>query len=96
MPGERRFVPKTDLTVSTTAVKAAEANNSRIGLILQETGGQAVRIGASDQVSTTHGLVLVASSTMLLEGSLCPTDAVWAIRDGGSDGTLVATEILAS
>jgi len=95
MSERRRFVAHDAVTVSNAAIQLVAENPSRVGLILQETGGEPVRItNDSSDVSTTKGFQLDASTDVQFQGTLCPSDPLWAIRQGGSDGTVVVTEII--
>lgn len=83
-----------DTTISSTAVLLLPANNARIGLILQETGSaQPIRFGDADVIATT-GIFVAAGLTVTLQGEVCPTGPIYAIRDGGTDGQACATEIV--
>ena len=93
MPDRRRFVAHDAVTVSNTAILLIGENKSRVGLIIQETAGQPVRVTNDESdVSTTKGLQLPASTT--LQFAVTPTDPLWAIRQGGVDGVVVVTEII--
>lgn len=91
----RRLAVNAPVTVSTTAVQLLPENHARVALILHETGGQPARFDTHDDVAATNGVLLAASTQLVWEGDACPTDAIWAIRQGGSDATVVAAEVIA-
>ncbi len=89
-----RIRPGTSTTVSTTAVSLLPANHARKGLIISETGGQAIRFLDDDtDLAATRGVYLAASSTMILWDPYCPTGPIWAIRVGGTDGAVTCSEV---
>jgi hypothetical protein len=82
------------VTVSNAAVVVAEANPLRKRLIITQTSANAVRVGTST-VSTSTGFRLGQNERYVLDGANCPTDAIYAIREGGSDGTVCVVEFTA-
>lgn len=85
----------TETAVSSSAVQVIAANLNRRKLILQNTGLNNVRIGASGVTATTGmrlgpglGVIFEAASDM----SDCPTNAIFAIRET-ADSTVFAQEV---
>lgn len=80
------------VTVSNVAIEVLAANPTRKWACISQTSANPVRIGASGVAATT-GVRLAQNGTLILEGKDCPTDAVFAIREGGVDGTCSAVEL---
>ena len=80
------------VTVSSTALIVAPANPTRRKLIVCQTSANPVRIGALGVLATT-GIRLAQGERVIFEGVDCPTDAIYAIREGGVDGTVSAIEV---
>lgn len=89
----------TDINVAAVGAAAAQvvaANTKRTYLILQNTSANPVRIGFTNAVTAATGFRLAQGERFVLEGSKdapVPTDAVFAIREGGVDGVLGGFEI---
>lgn len=82
----------TAVTVSSVAVVIAEANPNRKALLITQSSANAVRVGASTVAATT-GYRLGQNERLAFDsGRYCPTDAIYAIREGGSDGTVSVVE----
>lgn len=81
------LVNLTTKTVSTVALVVAPASPRRRRVYLVQSSANAVRIGA-DGVTATTGYRLGQNERVEIEG----TDAVYAIREGGSDGTVSGVE----
>lgn len=80
------------VTVSSTAVIVLAANATRKWACISQTSANPVRIGAAGVAATT-GVRLAQGATLILEGKDCPTDAIYAIREGGADGACSAVEL---
>lgn len=80
------------VTVSSVAILVLPANPTRKWACISQTSANPVRIGAAGVLATT-GIRLAQGGTLVLEGANCPTDAIYAIREGGSDGTCSAVEL---
>lgn len=79
-------------TVSSSAVQIIAADSTRVGLIVQNVGSVACRVGPSGVTATT-GVKVDAGQTLALDGPSTPTNAVYAIRDGASDTTVLTQGI---
>lgn len=79
------------VTVSSSAIVVLAANPKRKWAIIQQTSANPVRVGDS-LVTATTGISLAQRDKIILEGKDCPTDAIYAIREGGSDGTVSVIE----
>lgn len=78
--------------VSSSAVQVIAAGTTRRLLILQNVGAGACRIGPSGVTATT-GVKLSAGAEIIFDGSAVPTNAVYAIRDGATDTTVLAQDV---
>lgn len=79
--------------VSTSAVQLIAADAARVGLIVQNVGTTgSCRVGAASVTATT-GTRLDPGDWVAFDGSSTPTNAVYAIRDGGADATVLAQGI---
>lgn len=83
----------TPVVASTVAVQIVAANAARKGLIVTNNGPGTVRFGASD-VTSAKGAPLAAGEKVAFILPACPTSAIYAIRQDGVDGTVVAMELL--
>jgi hypothetical protein len=83
------------VTVSSTAIIVVAANATRKKVVICQTSANAVRVGALGVLATT-GIRLAQGEKLVLEGVDCPTDAIYAIREGASDGTVSAIEVAES
>lgn len=79
-------------SVSSSAVSVLASNANRKTAIIQNVGNQTVRVGVSGVTATT-GIQLVAGATLILESPYIVTGQIFAIREGGADSTVFATEI---
>lgn len=79
-------------TVSSTAVSVLAANPARRSCFIQNVGANNIRVGDSTVTATT-GLRVTAGSTLIFEMPDCPSNAIYAIREGGSDSTVLAQEV---
>lgn len=81
-----------ETAVGAAAVQVLAANASRKKLIVQNTGIGDVRIGVSGVTATT-GVKLIRNGSLLLDMPDCPTQAIFAIRDGAVSSTVLAQEV---
>lgn len=91
-----RLFNRAAVTVGVAEVQIVAANPTRKKLIICQTSANAIRVGVTGVLATT-GVRLGAAGTtndrLVLEGVDCPTDAIFAIREGGVDGTVSAIEV---
>lgn len=94
-PGTPNFT--TDVAVDNTAtgVEVLAAAATRKRLIVQNTGANPVRFSIGSNPTATHGLRLAAGESRAFDAPFCPTGAVRAIREGGSNSTVACCEITA-
>jgi hypothetical protein len=78
--------------VSSTAVSILAANAARRKLLLQNVGTAPARIGTTGVTATT-GIALPAGGVMIFDMPNCPTNVIFAIRDGLVDTIMLAQEI---
>lgn len=81
-----------ETAVSNVAVQILAANASRRGALFQNTGSANIRVGAA-AVATTTGMRLAPGDVLLFSAPFDPTNAVFAIREGGSDSIALAMEL---
>ena len=84
------------VTVSSTPIIVLAANPRRKYAVICQTSANAVRVGNSTVAATTGARLGATGTTndrLVLEGKDCPTEAIYAIREGGSDGTVTALEV---
>lgn len=81
-----------ETAVSSTAVQVAAALSTRKKLIVQNTGTGNVRIGTTGVTATT-GLRLTPGSVITFDNPNIVTNAIFAIREGGTDSIVLAQEI---
>lgn len=81
-----------ETSVAGSAVQVLAANTNRRKVIVQNTGLANVRIGVTGVTATT-GMRLVPNGHLLLEMPNCPTQAIFAIREGAVSSTVFAQEI---
>lgn len=81
-----------ETSVAGSAVQVLAANSSRRKLIVQNTGIGNVRIGVTGVAATT-GFRLTPSGTAVFDMPNCPTQAIFAIREGAVSSTVLAQEI---
>ena len=79
-------------TVSSSAVQVIASNSNRVALMIQNVGAYPCRVGVSGVTATT-GLRLDAGMALAIDGSACPTGAIFCIRDGSNDTTVLAQQI---
>lgn len=82
-----------ETAVAGSAVQILAANAAREKLILQNTGNANVRIGTTG-VTTTTGFRLTSGATIIFDDPNCPTNAIFAIREGGASSIVLAQEIV--
>lgn len=83
-------------TVGTPSVTVAVANPKRVKLVIKNTSANPVRVGFTNPQTATTGTRLAQNESFVLEGEKVPTDAVYGIREGGSDGTVSGYEMTKS
>lgn len=81
-----------ETAVSTIAVQILASNANRKKYFIQNTGAANIRVGVSGVTATT-GVRLVPSGTILMEMPNCPTQAIFAIREGSIDSIAFAQEV---
>lgn len=79
------------VTVSVAAVVVAAANARRRRLIIQQTSANPVRVGGASVTAAT-GIHLGQNERLEFSGEDVPTEAIYAIREGATDGTVVVLE----
>lgn len=96
-------VPITDNTTATlnngaetavagVAVQVLAANASRKSALIQNTGTANVRVGTTGVAATT-GFRLTPDSILTMQPPFDPTNAIFAIREGGVDSIVFALEV---
>ena len=83
----RMLVNLPAVVVSAVAVEIAPADPHRRRIFIVQSSANPVRIGAAGVTAAT-GYRLGQNERMQLEGPECPTDAIYAIREGGADGNV--------
>lgn len=81
-----------ETAVTGSAVQVLAANANREKLIVQNTGVANVRVGTTG-VTTTTGFRLTVGATVIFDEPNCPTNAIFAIREGTVSSTVLAQEI---
>lgn len=81
-----------ETSVSSSAVEVLAGNRERKKLVVQNTGADSCRIGSSG-VGATSGFRLPAGERVTFDAPFCPVSAIYAIRDGSSDTTVLAMEV---
>lgn len=79
--------------VSSTSVQVLAANPNRKAAIIQCTGAGNARVGASGVTATT-GMRVKPDGHVILRTPFCPTNAVFAIREGATDTIVLAMELV--
>lgn len=79
------------VTVSSTAIIVLAANAKRKYAVIQNLSSNAVRVGSASVTAST-GIRLAQYDRLVLEGVSVPTEDIYAIREGGSDGSCVALQ----
>lgn len=82
----------TQTSVAGSAVSIAAANGSRKAILIQNVGIANARVGVSGVTATT-GLRLTPNQYIIFEMPYCPTQEIFAIREGAISTTLLAQEI---
>ena len=75
------------ITVSTTPVALNSAGTAGVTLYVRNESANAVDVGGST-VAVGTGMSLAANTYLPFAVELAAGDQLWAIRSGGSDGTL--------
>lgn len=78
--------------VAGVAVQILAANASRQKYFIQNTGPANIRVGVSGVTATT-GVRLVPNGNLLFEMPHCPTQAIFAVREGAISSVAFAQEI---
>ena len=76
-----------ETSVGTSATQIVTATAGRRKLIVQNNGSTPVRIGASGVAATT-GFRLVAGGSVVFDMPHCPTNAIYAISESGTNAVL--------
>lgn len=76
-----------ETSVTTTATQVVAANAARKKLIVQNNGSGPVRVGTTGVTATT-GLRLAAAGVLVFDMPNCPTNAIYAISETGSNAVL--------
>lgn len=88
--------PGAQTTVGASAISVVAANANRKTLILQNTGAGNVRVGPSSAGLTadpTTGIQIIANGgAVVFEPPYIPTNAFFAIREGGTSSAVLAIE----
>lgn len=82
-----------ETTVSSTAVQILASNASRKKYVIQNTGTANIRVGITGVTATT-GARVVPNGSLLFEMPNCPTQAIFAIREGLTDSIAFAQEVV--
>lgn len=83
-----------DVTVSNAVEELLAANEYRKSALIVNTGEATMRITTDGSDPTpTHGKPIPAQGALSLSSPFCPTAAVKAIREGGTDTTANASEV---
>lgn len=80
------------VTVSSVAIQIVAASSRRRWLCIQNISANPVAIGASGVAAGT-GIILNQNDKLVFDGQRIPTNAIFAIRTGGSDGTITIVEV---
>lgn len=80
-----------ETAVAASAVQVIASNASRTKLIIQNTGLANVRVGITG-VTTTTGFRLTPGSMVIFDSPNCPTNAIFAIREGAVSSTVLAQQ----
>lgn len=84
------------VAVGVAEVQVVPANPKRKTLILCQTTANAVRVGVTGVLATSGvrlGAVGTTNDRLVLEGEDCPTEAIFAIREGAADGSVCGIEV---
>lgn len=82
-----------ETAVAAVAVSILAANTARKKYIVQNTGTANIRVGVTGVTATT-GFRLVPGGSMVIEMPNCPTNAIFAIREGATSSIAFAQEIV--
>jgi len=94
VPTDGTWADGAQTTVGGTAVQVLAANANRKSAVIQNVGDEAVRLGPTGVTATSGWVSLAAGAIFVLSQPYCPSVAVFAIREGGADGTVLASEIV--
>lgn len=83
----------TQTAVSSAAVQILASNASRKTAVVQNTGTANIRVGVA-AVAATTGLQLTPGAVAIYEEPHVPTQALFAIREGGVDSVAFAQEVV--
>ncbi len=88
-----RLFNRAAVTVGVAEVQIVAASPTRKQLIICQTSANPVRVGVTGVTATT-GIRLAQGEKLVFDSTSdeCPTDAIFAIREGGVDGTCTALE----
>jgi hypothetical protein len=81
-----------ETAISTVAVQVLAANANRKKYFVQNTGVANIRVGTTGVTATT-GARVVPNGSLLFEMPNCPTQAIFAIREGSVDSIAFAEEV---
>lgn len=81
-----------ETTVAGTAVSILAANGNRKQMVIQNTGVTNIRVGVAGVTATT-GFQLIAGASREFRMPYCPTNEVFAIREGAVSSTALAQEV---
>lgn len=82
-----------ETAVAAVAIQVLAANANRNKMIIQNTGAASVRVGATGVTATT-GMRLAAGTTLVMDNPECPTNAIFAIREGAVSSIVLAQEVV--
>lgn len=81
-----------ETAVAAAAVEILAANASRKSALIQNTGAANIRVGVTG-VAITTGIRLTPGGMIIFDMPYCPTQAIFAIREGAISSTAFAQEI---
>lgn len=70
------------------------ANANRKMFVVQNTGANNIRVSIASNPTATHGIQLAAGESFSMAAPNCPTGAIKAIREGGTDSTCAGIEVV--
>lgn len=80
-------------SVSSVAIQIVEANVNRKKLIIQNVGNANIRVGTTG-VSATTGIRLSPNGVAIFDMPDCPTNAIFAIREGLFNSTVLVQQVV--
>lgn len=85
-----------DITVDNTAggVQLLAANADRKAAIIQNTGGENIRVGIGTTPTAATGIQLAPGQVLHLSMPYCPTEQIKGIQEGASSSTAAVIEIV--